>query len=155
MPGGRAALPSAGRPGLLLCLLAMACAPHGPRPLALGREPCTHCHMTLMQERFAAQALLTTGKVFVFDDVGCLANWLAASGERPASLWVWSAIPGEGWLPAAEAVYVHSDSLRTPMGGNLAAARPGAGADSLRAALGGSLRTWADVQATHPPPPPS
>ncbi|MBK6778441.1 MAG: nitrous oxide reductase accessory protein NosL [Gemmatimonadetes bacterium] len=141
--------------GVLLALLVVACAPRGPRPLALGREPCAHCHMTIMQERFTAQAILPTGKSFVFDDVGCLASWLAASPDVPASVWVWSAVPGEGWLPAADAVYIHSDSLRTPMGGNLAAARPGTGADSLRAALGGALRAWAEIRNTRPPPPAS
>ncbi len=141
--------------GLLLGLLAAACGPRGPRPLALGQEPCAHCHMTIMQERYAAEAILPTGKTFVFDDVGCLTTWLATTDERPASVWVWSAIPGEGWVPAAEAVYIHSDSLRTPMGGNLAAARPGAGADSLRATLGGTLRRWTDLRAPDLPPPAS
>lgn len=137
----------------LLALLAGACAPRGPRPLALGEEQCTHCHMTIMQERFTAQAILPTGKVFVFDDVGCMANWLATTAEPPASVWVWSAIPGEGWLPATDAVYIHSDSLRTPMGGNLAAARAGPGADSLRAILGGTQRFWDEVRPPRPPPP--
>lgn len=148
---GRAAAGGA----LLFGMLLVACAPRGPRPLALGQEPCSHCHMTIMQERFAAEAILPTGKIFSFDDVGCLTNWLAATAEPPASVWVWSAIPGEGWLPAAEAVYIHSDSLRTPMGGNLAAARPGARADSLRAALAGTLRRWPDLRAPGPPPPAS
>ncbi len=150
------ALRRAAAGGALLCgMLLAACAPGGPRPLALGQEPCTHCHMTIVQERFSAEAILPTGKVFAFDDVGCLADWLATAAEPPASVWVWSAIPGEGWLPAEEAVFIHSDSLRTPMGGNLAAARPGAGADSLRASLGGTLRRWPDLRAPDPPPPPS
>ncbi len=123
----------------------LACAGTGPRPLALGQEPCTHCHMTVLQPEFAAEAVLSTGRTFVFDDVGCLLAWLGEQSERPAALWVWSTVPGEGWLPAEQALYVHAGSLHTPMGSQLAAVRAGTGADSLAGALGGELRTWPDL----------
>lgn len=138
----------------LAVLLAAGCGPAGPRALALGAESCTHCHMTIMEARFSAQAITETGKVFVFDDVGCLASWLAASPPPTASLWVWSTIPGEGWLPAERAVYARSDTLRTPMRSGLAAVSPGAAADSLAAALGGALVGWDEVRRaahTHSP----
>ncbi|MBL8977682.1 MAG: nitrous oxide reductase accessory protein NosL [Gemmatimonadetes bacterium] len=138
----------------LAILLAAGCGPAGPRALVLGAESCAHCHMTIMDTRFSAQAITETGKVFVFDDVGCLASWLAASPPPMASLWVWSTIPGEGWLPAERAVYARSDTLRTPMRSGLAAVSPGAAADSLAAALGGTLIGWDEVRGaahTHAP----
>ncbi|MDX2120056.1 MAG: nitrous oxide reductase accessory protein NosL [Gemmatimonadota bacterium] len=138
----------------LAVLLTAGCGPAGPRSLALGVESCAHCHMTIMEERFSAQAITETGKVFAFDDVGCLASWLAGSPPPVASLWVWSTVPGEGWLQAEQAAYVRSDSLRTPMRSGLAAVMPGTSADSLAAALGGGLVGWNEVRAaahTHAP----
>lgn len=130
----------------LAVLAASGCGPAGPRSLALGAEPCTHCHMTIMDARFSAQAISETGKVFAFDDVGCLATWLTESPPPVASLWVWSMVPGEGWLQAEQAVYARTDSLRTPMRSGLAAVAPGASADSLAAALGATLVGWDEVR---------
>ncbi len=130
----------------LAVLVASGCGPAGPRSLALGAEPCTHCHMTIMDARFSAQAITETGKVFAFDDVGCLANWLATSPPPIASLWVWSMVPAEGWLQAERAVYARTDSLRTPMRSGLAAVAPGATADSLAAALDATLVGWEEVR---------
>lgn len=99
-----------------------------------------------MMERSTAQAILQTGKIFVFDDVGCLVNWLAQQPEAPASTWVWSAAGTGGWLAADSAVYLRSDSLRTPMGSHLAALPAGAAADSLQRTLGAERLTWDEVR---------
>lgn len=108
-----------------------------------------------MQERYSAQAILSTGKVFVFDDVGCLVRWLGEQAEAPATLWVWNSAGLGGWLPATEAVYLRSDSLKTPMGSHLAAVQAGPAADSLRQAVLGTVLDWEAVRATafrHEPP---
>ncbi len=129
-----------------------ACGRQSPREIAYGAEPCGHCHMIIADPHFSAEAISPTGKVATFDDVGCLAAWLAEGQE--AAGWVVSFVDGATWLAAGEAVYLHSEALRTPMGSGLAALRPGPEADSVRAALGGTLLTWDEVRArphTHRP----
>jgi len=100
--------------------------------------------MTIADQRFVAEAVLTTGKVLAFDDIGCLAGWLRAEERKVKSLWVASFTSGE-WLAAGGAVFLRTDSLRTPMASGLIAARNRAEADSLRAALGGVLQDWTEV----------
>jgi copper chaperone NosL len=129
---------------LLLAGLA-ACAPSGPRPIAYGTEPCEHCHMTITDPRTSAEALTAGGRTLVFDDVGCLAAWMADPEARGARGWVMSFVDGTTWLPADSAVYLRSPELHTPMATGFAALRPGAEADSMQAALGGTLLTWAQV----------
>lgn len=145
-----------GYPALWLLGLLLACGPRGPRDIAFGEETCSHCHMTVVDARFSAQVITRTGRTYIFDDVGCLANWLRDTRVAIASTWVWSMAPGEGWIPAAEAVYVQSDSLHTPMGSGLAAVRPGSAADSLRIRLAGRSMVWDEVRAAsyarHPAP---
>ena len=135
-------------PGAVLAA-ALACAGPGPREVAVGSENCVRCHMTVMDPRLAAQAVSRTGKVFVFDDLGCLAGFLAdgtlAEGELHSA---WAAdYLGEGWLDVREAVFLASAGLRSPMAGNVVALRPGAAADSLQAALGGELLGWDAARA--------
>lgn len=133
-----------------LALAALACARPAPRPIALGQENCRHCHMTVSDPRFAAELVTTTGLVYAFDDVGCLAAFVR-DGKVPAarvhSLWVYDYLEPDSLLDARRAVYLRSDSLRTPMASGLAALRPGPGADSLRARLGGELLPWNEVPA--------
>ncbi len=138
-----------------LCVLLTACQPGGPRPIAFGEEPCTHCHMTVADPRFTAEAITPAGKTFVFDDVGCLASWLLESGTPIRAAWVASFLAPANWIPADSAMYLKTSSIRTPMSSGLIALRPGAEADSVLAALGGSLQRWSDVRASahaHPAP---
>lgn len=133
-----------------LLLAAVACASSGPRAIVWGRETCAHCHMALMDPQFAAQFRTGTGKAMVFDDVGCMAAWLAEHGEPAGSAWVQRFAPPHAWLPADSAVYLRSDTLRTPMASGLVALHPGAEADSIRILLGGHLQTWTEVLKAPP-----
>ncbi|HET9726881.1 MAG TPA: nitrous oxide reductase accessory protein NosL [Gemmatimonadales bacterium] len=123
----------------------LGCAQPAPRAIAYGEEPCRHCHMTIVDPRFAAELVTATGKVYVFDDVGCLTAFVH-DGEVPPSkvhgLWVYDYLQPDSLLDARQAVYLRVDSLATPMGSHLAALRAGPAADSLRARLGGTLLTW-------------
>jgi copper chaperone NosL len=132
--------------------LATACAPNGPRAIALNEEPCAHCHMTIADPRFGAEVVTHTGRVIPFDDVGCMAAWLAENPTPKGSAWVMNFVD-HSWMAADSASYLQTDSLRTPMASGIAALRPGAEADSVKVRLGGELVTWAVVQArphTHP-----
>ena len=113
--------------------LAAALRQPGPRPIALGEEVCRHCHMTIADPRFAAELVTTRGRVYVFDDVGCLAAFVATSRCRSTvvhSLWVHDFLHPDSLLDARTASYLRVDSLRTPMGSHLAALAPGAAVDS-------------------------
>lgn len=129
-------------------LAAAACTTPGPRPLAFGAEPCTHCHMTLADPRYAGQLVTTTGKVLPFDDVGCLATFVATggiAGEDIHSVWFHDFAQPDSLLDGRAAVFLQHDSIRTPMDYGIVALRRGAAADSLAAATGGRLLTWDQV----------
>jgi copper chaperone NosL len=127
-----------------------ACARPAPRPIAFGAESCRHCHMAIADPRFAAELVTTRGRVFVFDDVGCLAAFVRERTVPAAevhSLWVYDYLEPDSLLDAREAVYLRVDSLRTPMSSHLAAIRPGPEAERLRARLGGELLEWDELPA--------
>lgn len=133
----------------LLGAAALACGRPGPTPIAFGEAVCEHCHMTIADPRFAAELVTQTGKVFAFDDAGCLATF-AVSGpvgpEQVHSAWVTDfRLPGT-LIPAQDAIFLRTEQIRTPMDSNLLAVPRSAG-DSLRAALGGTLLDWAQVLA--------
>jgi copper chaperone NosL len=103
--------------------------------------------MTIADPRFTAEAITGTGRSVVFDDVGCLAAWLARNSAPIASTWVTSFVDQREWMDATRAVYLRSNGLRTPMASGLAALRPGHEADSVQAAIGGTLLSWHELLA--------
>lgn len=47
-----------------------------PEPIRYGKDACHLCKMTLMDKRFGAEILTKKGKVYKFDDLNCLVNFL-------------------------------------------------------------------------------
>lgn len=132
----------------LALVFVLGCAHPASRPISYGQDTCSHCHMAVADPRFGAELVTPTGRVFVFDDVGCLAGYYVEGrieASRVHSLWVNDFAHPEALLDATTAVFLHTDSLRTPMASGLAALRPGTEADSVRAVLGGRLLSWEEV----------
>jgi copper chaperone NosL len=136
--------------GGLALLALLDCTRPAARPIAYGEENCRHCHMTITDPRFAAELVTRTGKVYVFDDVGCLAAF-AREGTVPAGevegLWVSDYLAPDSLIDARQAVFLRVDSLTTPMTSGVVALRAGPPADSLRARLGGTFLSWAELPA--------
>jgi copper chaperone NosL len=134
---------------VMAAALAAACGSPGPRPIAWGDEVCRHCHMTISDPRFAAELVTTRGRVYVFDDVGCLAAFVAGEAVPSTavhSLWVHDFLRPDSLLDARTATYLRVDSLRTPMASHVVALAPGAEADSAHARLGGVRLAWEELR---------
>lgn len=109
---------------VLFCCLVAACS-HGPEPINYGKDACTHCKMTIMDKRFAAELITAKGKIFKFDAAECMAAFLR---ENPAiasdtkSTFLVNTFTQPGQLTdARKAWYLQDSSFSSPMGGNLAA----------------------------------
>ena len=126
----------------------LACAAPHPRAIAFGREACAHCHMTIADPRYAAVLLTTTGKTIVFDDAGCLANYVrsgAIAREKVKGAWFHAFLEPDSTYPAADVRLVKSDTLRTPMGSGYAIARVGPQVAELEQLVGGRSMTWEEA----------
>jgi len=133
----------------LLGAAALACGTPGPAPIAWGEAACDHCHMTIVDRRFAAELVTRTGKVYAFDDAGCLAAFAVNGPVEPDqvhSAWVTDFRRPGTLMPAQDAIFLRTEAVRTPMSSNLLAV-PRAAGDSLEATLGGTLLDWAQVLA--------
>lgn len=130
----------------LVVLILAACSP-APEPIVYGEDVGAFCRMVISDERYGAEAVTRQGRVYKFDSIECLAGWvLANEGVEVHSLWVtdWRA-PGE-LIPLDDAVILHSESLRSPMGGNLTAFRASAMSPAdLVAEYGGEVLSWPAV----------
>jgi hypothetical protein len=81
----------------------------------------------------------------VFDDIGCLRDYLAATPARErACAYVADHDTGR-WIIAAHAVYTRAPNVPTPMSSHLIAHADAAGRAQSQAAAGGAPLTATDV----------
>jgi copper chaperone NosL len=135
-----------GLPAALVVVVA-ACEPK-PEPIRYGEDNGAYCMMTITDQRFGAELVTKKGKVYKFDSIECLAGFLldgqVASGEIH-SLWVTDFAHPSTLIRAEDALYLHGENIRSPMGMNLAAFADRAGLDAVRERTGGEVLGWDEV----------
>ncbi len=109
---------------LIIPLLVLNSCSTEPQKISYGKDACAFCKMNIVDPRFSAQCMSTKGKSFKFDDIHCLSSFLKNGGvwrNEQAGIY-FSDFTGTGiWITADSAFLLKSDSLRSPMGGNVAA----------------------------------
>lgn len=131
----------------LLILMLASCSVK-PEPLAYGKDACHACKMTLVDNKFGAEIITKKGKIYKFDDINCLVGFYN-SGFVPTtevhSILVVDYAHVGLMMDATSAVYVQSNSLRSPMGSEIAAFGQSKDAEGKRETLNGKILSWSDV----------
>lgn len=120
----------------------------GPPTLILGQQECEECRMIISEERSAAAvAFEQDGGItkHAFDDIGCLIDWLRKHGGDANRIAYVHDYDTARWLSAADAIFIHSETLQTPMASHLAACGDEAAAGLLQDRVRGERRSWAEL----------
>lgn len=139
-------------------LFFLSACERGPVPIDYGKVDCAECNMKLVDKRYGTQYVTGKGKVFSFDDVNCLVEYIlrepAASDDKPLYYVIDFNKPG-AFIDATKAVYVHHKKLRSPMRADAAAFADLASAQSALKDLGdeGKILHWEDVKSKFKPKP--
>jgi len=127
-------------------LLVAGCAPSSPVPIAYGEDTCALCVMTVSDDRYGTELITRKGRAHMFDSVECMANfYLTQERSEVASMWVTDFRNPGRLIPLAEAVFLRSPDLRSPMGMNLTAFWTGEDPQALLASYGGEILDWEGV----------
>jgi copper chaperone NosL len=129
----------------LVAIAALAAAPAcgaglpPPAGWVSGAYQCQFCRMTVVDRTFASQIAVPHDEARFFDDLGCLANYLAKMPAIPpgAALYVADHRTGD-WVAAAEAVFTRVPTLTAPMGSHHVAHASEASRAADPAAAGGT-----------------
>jgi copper chaperone NosL len=120
----------------------------GPQPIKYGSDNCDFCKMTIVDDRFATQCISTKGKVFRFDDVQCMITFIKNRGVWRNELEgvYFADFENKGqWLKSDVAFLLESETLRSPMGGNIAAFSSSARRAELMKQFNGKELLWSDI----------
>lgn len=131
---------------LVTSILITGCEPK-PQPIDLGSDQCAYCKMMITEQEFGSQILNRQGRSFKFDSVECMAAFdLNDDGENLHSKWVPDFLDRDTWLHAEEAVYLHSETLRSPMGLYLSAYATRNQALEMKEEYGGDVINYSRVK---------
>ena len=93
----------------------------GPEAITVGKDQCTFCKMTVSDSRFGAVLVTKTGKTFKFDDAHCILSWIKENHMGAIKCYFTDFSNTHGLIVAGQAMFLKSDAIKTPMGGNIAA----------------------------------
>lgn len=126
-------------------LLTLSSCSAGPEKIAIGKDACEECRMTIMDPKFGGEVITKKGKVFKFDDAHCLVQFYKSGKVQEADVAQTVFLDhqnGEQFLDVKKAQFVVSPSLKSPMNSNAAAFADKAAADSKAAEVAGKVLDW-------------
>lgn len=128
-----------------IVLVSLACqrqeGPPRPAEVLLGEETCERCKMIISEPRFSAQMVMVDGSVRKFDDTGCMLHYIVENSvpdAQIAAVFVKSFDTNE-WIHSANAFFVGSGEIMTPMSHGLVAMQGEEAARKLAAERKGTL----------------
>jgi copper chaperone NosL len=126
---------------LILCFL-VSCSTQ-PEPLRIGKDTCHLCKMGIADSRFGGEVISKKGKIFKFDDIGCMARFIKSGGIAQKDIAQTVVVNYEkqnDFIEAANAVLITGDAVKSPMGSNVAAFVNAAAA--VKTISGGKILSW-------------
>lgn len=129
-----------------LAFFLMACST-SPQPIQFGSDDCDHCKMTISDERFGAELVTKKGRIYKFDDLHCILDFIAdgtVPGSNIQSIWgVDFAHQGE-LVDLEKAWILRHEDLKSPMGSNAASFQSKEDAEKYQNEYGGEIIEWKD-----------
>ena len=119
-----------------------------PEALSYGKDGCYSCKMTLMDNKFGGEFVTQKGKIYKFDDVNCMINFLNSGeiSERDIAFRLVINFNNPGnFIEAGDAFYLRSEKIKSPMASKIAAFSSKPEMDSIKNKVKGIYLTWGEL----------
>lgn len=119
-----------------------------PAPFAYGKDNCYTCKMGIIDPKFGSELITSKGKIYKFDDVTCMNQFLKSNLVETTDLSQQLVINFEkenDFLPLNDCVFILSPSLKSPMGSHAAAFANREKAEKMNTTLNGELLSWKEL----------
>lgn len=131
--------------GKLLVSISMivlaACAETGPKEIAVGKDQCDNCKMTITEAKYATQLITEKGRLYKFDDINCMTDYEGSNAETTANAKTYVAdFPTGKFIEASTATFIKGGDIKSPMGGNTQAYQDKAAAEKAATELNATLK---------------
>jgi copper chaperone NosL len=119
-----------------------------PQPFETGKDNCHFCKMAITDTRYGSEIITKKGKVFKFDDILCLINFLKNDGEQETNISKKISVLFEKpnqFLDVNKTFFVISPELRSPMGSNTAGFENKTNAENFLKGKQGEVVNWKEL----------
>lgn len=132
---------------MLLATLGFVSCSNNPDPIKVGRDNCSFCKMTVADNRFGAEIVTDKGKVYKFDDLKCLLDFIEAENQtlKEPEFYLTDFGGSHQLLKATECLLLKSNDLKTPMNGNITAFSSHMDLQQAIEKYSGEKITWSDL----------
>lgn len=133
---------------IILLLLFISCDT-APQPLVVGKDECYYCKMPVADKKFGAEIITVKGKLYKFDDMGCMINFLKTEwvvDEKIGSIYTVSFTTNDKLLDLNKSVFLMSACFRTPMNSGIAAFESRNEVAVFLKEFPGEILTWNQLQ---------
>ena len=119
-----------------------ACAKTGVQEIAVGKDQCDNCKMTISEPKYATQLITEKGRNYKFDDVSCLKDYEVSNAETTVNAAEYVVdFPSGKFIEATTATFIKGGDIKSPMGGNTQAFTDKAAAEKAATDLGATITT--------------
>lgn len=131
---------------LITAIITLAsCSASGPRPIKINEDACAFCKMTITNPAYATQLTTMKGRQYVFDDVACMVGFKKENTALEYDhFYIADFYSPLDFVDMDHAILLQSDSLRSPMGGNVAGFAIRDSAMVYKAKYGAAEIKWAE-----------
>lgn len=123
-----------------------ACSNSGPQLIQLNTDGCDFCRMTISDGRFAAEVITQKGRVYKFDDIGCMLKYRNEQSDIVfKNYYTNEYLKDNVLIDATTAWYIYHDGFKSPMGSNIAAFSSQKEAHEYAAGVNTSVQKWSEL----------
>lgn len=120
----------------------------GPKSINYGSDGCHYCKMTIVDKIHGAEIVTKKGKVLKFDAAECMFNYTQDNPKVKDGIFYTNYYEKpEAIIPVADATFLISETIPSPMGANLTAFGAKERAVRMQSEKGGKLYTWKTLKA--------
>jgi copper chaperone NosL len=135
--------------GLILLLAACGEAEVQPVEINEATDTCDVCNMMVANDQHATQVVLENGKSMVFDDIGCMYDWIGSNANEEIAGNFVRDYHDKEWILVDEATFVYNPSVKTPMAYNVVSFKDKRSAEDFATENEGSTILTASDLAEH------
>lgn len=111
-----------------------------------GKDACDFCKMNIVDNRYGAELVSDKGKVYKFDSVECMLNFLKVNGDKDFKYKLVTHFDNPGKLEYAEqSSFLITENLPSPMRGDINAFSDIQKANEFQKKYGGKVYRWEDL----------
>lgn len=117
-----------------------ACAQSEPQQIAVGKDQCENCKMTITEPKYATQLITEKGRNYKFDDLSCMKDYEVSNTATTANAKTYVVdFPTGQFIETNSATLIKGGAIKSPMGGNTQAYRDKAAAEKAAAEMEATL----------------